>query len=72
MRTYNVKLCFALKDLHQLLTDDKTKKSFLYITIHSSTVSEMEKKSWSQNTYAKGYVTTNPKMHEVKMQHHFN
>lgn len=66
------KLCFALKDLHLLLTDEKIKKSFLYITLHNSAVSEMEKISWSQNTCAKGYVTTNSKMHEVKMQHHFN
>lgn len=66
------KLCFALKDLQQLLTDEKTKKSFLYITLHNCTVAEMEKISWSQNTCAKGYVTTNSNMHEVKMQHHFN
>lgn len=71
MRTCTVKLCLALNDL-QLLTDETTKKSFLYITLHNSTVSETAKKSWSQNTWAKGYVAANSKMHEVKMQHHFN
>lgn len=72
MRTCAVKLCFALNHLHQLVMDEKTKKCFLYITLHNSAVFKMEKRSWSQNICAKGHVTTNSKMHEVKMQHHFN
>lgn len=54
MRTCSVKLCFIRNYLQQLVTDEKTEKSwklclvwktpFLYITLYNSTVSKTAKK----------------------------